>query len=298
MLLQLLPLLLLSAPQEEQFKIRMGVDVVLLDTLVSRQNDIPVPELKASNFKVFVDAKEVALVHFSPQDSTVALAFLVDASGSMRPLRRITAIAAQSLFNLNKSGDEVSLIAFSDRPQVLLGPIPQEVKDATMLRDALLQRVAWEGRTSLYDAMMIGLNGLQSAHASRRALVVFSDGGDNQSVATKQQVQDAVRSQSVTVYAVALIDPESRDLDENFLRQISAESGGRYFRVTEPSTLESIQSVIAADIRGRYVLGIAGLPREPSHSARHRIRIECRDNQGNRLKTLARTTYYSREAIQ
>ena len=297
-LLRILPLLLVSVRQEENFQIRTGVDIVLFDTSVSSRTNVPVPNLRATDFRVFVDNKPAPLIHFAAQDSQVAIAFLVDASGSMRPLRNITSAAAQLLFNLNRQGDEASLIAFADLPKVLIGPVPRPVAQAKALEEALLEKAAWAGRTSLYDALLIGIKGLGSATSSRRALVLFSDGGDNQSKATKAEVVRAIRSQSLTVYAIALIEQDSPDLDESFLRQISSESGGRYFRVTDPATLPIVQKSIAADIRGRYVLGVNARPFETAKNAKHSIRIESRDAQGTKFKILARPNYYSREATQ
>lgn len=297
-LLKLLPLLLVAIRQEDSFRLRAGVDLVLLDTLVSSRTNTVVQALRAEDFKVFIDDHPVPLMHFAPQDSQVALAFLVDSSGSMYPLKKITAAATQSLFNLNRPGDEASLIAFADSPNVLIGPVPTAIPGASALEAALLGRAPWAGRTSLYDALMIGVKGLGNATASRRALILFSDGGDNQSKTTKASVIEAIRTQNLTVYAVGLIDPDSQDLNEGFLRQISGDSGGRYFRVTDPSTLPEIQARIAADIRGRYVLGIHAEPFSAALRKRHSIRIEARDAQGAKLKILCRPYYYSREATQ
>ena len=89
------------------------------------------------------------------------------------------------------------------------------------------------GQTALFDAIDAGLTQLDEGARSRKVLIVVSDGGDNASRTTCQEVLDAALRTDVVIYTVGISDPDDDDADPKLLRQscsdLAAATGGEAF---------------------------------------------------------------------
>ncbi len=92
-----------------------------------------------------------------------------------------------------------------------------------------------QGHTALFDAIYLGLQQLRTAHYQRKALLVISDGGDNESRYTLKEIRSMVAESGVMVYAIGLFDdiplPLFKSFEERWGRKwlgsITDASGGR-----------------------------------------------------------------------
>src|SRR5581483_9340501 len=101
--------------------------------------------------------------------------------------------------------DDVVVVEFNEQVHDALGGRWLTAADTAAL-DAALHTMSPEGETALYDALMDGLEHLDSAVQARRVLVLVSDGGDNASRATLDQVLERARRSSVTIYSIGVFD--------------------------------------------------------------------------------------------
>jgi len=182
-------------------------------------------------------------------DEPLAIALVVDTSGSMTPkLPTVEKSLGSLVENLNRC-DEVMLMAFSSRPYLLL-PLSTNHKIAAT-RIGLFHAY---GQTALYDATKAALQSLAEADYPNRRLILITDGMDNASAATQEEVVAEARKYDVPIYAVGIGEPnapgthsliigpfvtsgpELERVDAQSLKALTAAAGGRTFIV--PGTLD------------------------------------------------------------
>jgi Ca-activated chloride channel family protein len=111
------------------------------------------------------------------------------------------------------------------------------------------------GKTALYDAIEAGLRHVQKTSLNKRVLIVVSDGGDNASTHTLDQVlHDAALSDAV-IYTIGIFDDYDADSNPGVLKKIARATGGEAFFPRELNEVVSICEQIAADIRSQYTIG-------------------------------------------
>jgi Ca-activated chloride channel family protein len=114
-------------------------------------------------------------------------------------------------------------------------------------------------RTALLDAIYFGVNKMKQARHERKAILIVSDGGDNRSRYTENEVRNLVRESDTQIYAIGIFDtyaptPEERN-GPLLLHDIAEETGGQLFRVDDVSDMGDIATKISAELRNQYVLG-------------------------------------------
>jgi VWFA-related protein len=125
----------------------------------------------------------------------------------------------------------------------------------------------WGGATALHDGVILGLNELKKSHLSRKALLVVSDGGENNSRYTHRELERIVEESDALIYAIGFPSDQA-----NFplLKWMAELSGGRFI----PAQLQDMADVaakVALELRNRYILGFPAdeIPRDGKlHSLR------------------------------
>jgi VWFA-related protein len=157
---------------------------------------------------------------------------------------------------------------------------------------ASLQRVAPGGKTALYDAVIEGLNHLDRGTYQKHVLVVLSDGGDNASRHTEQEMLDRVATSSAIVYTV--VDPAvfaPGEGDKGVLRRLAKLSGGlAYFPRNSREVVKDFET-IAANIRRGYSIGYSPATAEHVHNRMHRVKVLVRVPGHNDLSVRVRNGY-------
>jgi Ca-activated chloride channel family protein len=127
-----------------------------------------------------------------------------------------------------------------------------------------------EGRTSLYDALIAGLDHLDEGTRPRKALVVISDGGDNASRATLDQVMTRARKANATIYTIGIYDADEVDKNRGALKSLANATGGVRFEPDSPGALLRVCQRIARELRSGYTLGYVPPDRDGLF---HRVRV-------------------------
>jgi VWFA-related protein len=167
----------------------------------------------------------------------------------------------------------VFVVNFSD--QVRYG-LPESVPftdDVGLLRSAL-SRDQPQGRTALYDAIKLALKHLESSRRGKEALVVVSDGGDNSSRCSFQQMMQLIQESPATIYTVGIYETDDEEHNPRVLRRIARLSGGECFLPGEFKDVVAICTSIAKDIRNRYTIGYKPV-RAGDKAAARNIRVEA-----------------------
>lgn len=227
--------------------------------------------LQKNDFKVFMDGQQRPIEFFRQDLNTpVSVGILVDTSGSMQPkIPQARAAIAQFLRDLNAK-DDVFLFAFSSHP-FLLQPFTVN-HDLVMRRLELLHAY---GQTALFDVIMQGLMMVQRGRYDKKALLVVTDGMDNSSSSTVNQVVAQARRMGVLVYSIGIGDPNASGLsvmigpfalggtdidrvDAETMHTLSTETGAKTYIVRQAGDGELLRRAcenISLELREQYTIG-------------------------------------------
>ena len=273
-------------------RIRVDVNLVLVPLIVTDPMDRLVTGLEKQNFFVYENNKLQNIKTFSQEDAPVSIGIIFDLSGSMaNKVIRARDSILQFMHTANPQ-DEFFVIGFNDRPELIedFTSNPQDV-------EARLTMVHAEHRTALLDAIYFGLNKMKQAKYDRRAILIVSDGGDNRSRYTENEVRATVRESNVQIYSIGIFDPYAATTEERLgpmlLNDISGETGGRLFRVDDIAEMGDIAEKISAELRNEYVLGFN--PDDLRKDGKWRkLKVKLVPPPGLPLLTVhARTGYYA-----
>jgi VWFA-related protein len=274
---------------EQPFKLSATAELVLLDVSVKDATGERISNLGKDNFRIYEDGKLQTITHFASDDVPVTVGLVIDTSGSMRPKYRDVVAAALSFIQASNRNDEVFVVNFGDRVSSGLPDGVPFTADLSQLRTAL-SWAAPAGRTALYDAILFSLHHLEKGKCEKKALMLFSDGGDNSSNHRSEEAMRMVRGSRVTIYTIGLFDADDLDRKPALLRQLAQVSGGESFFPEDLSKVIGICRQIASDIRTRYTIGYVP-SRSGEQGALRKIRVTASTSSGHRLVVQTRTSY-------
>jgi len=275
--------------------LHIDVDLALVNVTVTDPYNRLITGLDPDNFRIFENNVEQEIQYFSSEDVPISIGVIFDLSGSMANKVGKAKEAALQFFKTANPQDEFFLVSFNDRAEVM-STFTSNVED---LQSRILSASA-NGRTALLDAIYLGLNEMRNARNAKRALLIISDGGDNNSRYSEKDIKRLVREADTQLYSVGIFDPfeyRSRTPEElsgpSLLTEVTELTGGRAFTVENVNELPDIATKIGAELRNQYILGYH--PSNKSHDARWRkIKIKLRAPKGlPPLSVYAKTGYYA-----
>jgi len=259
--------------------IRSETELTLVGATVTDPLGRLVTGLEQENFRVFEDGVEQEIVRFSSEDVPVSIGVIFDMSGSMSDKIDKSKQAAVQFFRTANPQDEFFLVNFNNRAQ-LISPFTASVDE---LQDRLMYTAA-HGMTALYDGVYLGLSQMRGAHNTKKALLIISDGGDNHSRYSENEIRKFVREADVQIYAIGLFEPDGGPTVEeregpSLLEDLTEMTGGRVFTVGNVNELPDIATKISMELRNQYVLGYR--PSVQAHDGRWRkIKVKLRPPKG------------------
>lgn len=275
--------------------VHIDVDLALVNVTVTDPYNRLVTGLDPDNFRIFENNVEQEIQYFSSEDVPISIGVIFDLSGSMANKVGKSKEAALQFFKTANGQDEFFLVSFNDRAEVM-STFTSSVED---LQSRILSASA-KGRTALLDGIYLGLSEMSTARNAKRALLIISDGGDNNSRYTERDIKRLVREADTQLYSIGIFDPfeyRSRTEEElngpSLLTEVTALTGGRAFTVENVNELPDIATKIGSELRNQYILGYH--PSNKSHDARWRkIKVKMRAPKGlPRLSVYAKTGYYA-----
>jgi Ca-activated chloride channel family protein len=235
--------------------LHVNVDVVLVPVTVTDEHNRSVTKLDRADFTLFEQNKRQDIRYFSAEDEPLSVAILFDVSKSMTDKLETERAALVEFFKNANSEDEYFAITFSDRPRI----IADSTRSIDVLESKLLS-VQPGGPTAMLDAISLAEAKLRHAHYQRKAIVIFSDGGDNASQYTLREIKALVEEADVQVYAVGLFDTFfvgslEEKLGKRWLSDITDRTGGRTLTVDNCSKLPQAAAALSREMRNQYILG-------------------------------------------
>jgi len=272
--------------------LKVDVNLVLVPVTVTDPMNRLVTGLEKENFSLIEGNQGQQIKTFSSEDAPLSLGVIFDMSGSMSNKIDKSKQAVIEFFKTANPDDEFFLIAFSDKPELLVD-FTSSVED---IQSQLVFANA-KGRTALLDAIYMGIKKMKSAHHEKKALLIISDGGDNRSRYTDSEIKSLVKEADVEIYSIGLFDNSPATTEERYgpylLNEISDVTGGRMFRVDDPNELTDVATKIGVELRNQYVLGYR--PTNGAHDGKWRkIKVKLVPPKGLPPLTVhAKTGYYS-----
>ena len=237
--------------------IRVDTTLVLIPVTVTDPLNRFVTGLDKENFRIYEDHKEQKLVQFSSEDAPLSVGVIFDCSGSMGSKLEKSRQAVAQFFKTANPEDEFFLVQFNDRAE-LAQPFTKNLEEI----QNRLTFTQSKGRTALLDAIYLGIHEMKNARNPRKALLVISDGGDNNSRYTESEIKNLVREADVQIYAIGIYEPmgsRGRTAEElsgpSLLTEVAEQTGGRQFSVENLAELPDIAAKIGIELRNQYVLG-------------------------------------------
>jgi VWFA-related protein len=281
----------LSAPlvraqeQDEQPRFRASVDVVTIAAVVRDKQGRVVSSLTKDDFTVLDDGKPQPIVEFQPDSNgPISIGLLIDGSGSMRQSSAVSRRVGELLLALlNAHSDDVALMSFDTR----LLTHREFTSDFQQLRTGLNEVECW-GATSVYDAIA-GAAGIVNDHTlKRRAVLVVTDGSDNWSTYSAEEVAWIASTIDVPIYVLAVTATPNGSTDAQAvggeLGDLARATGGDYYSADTETRQAIALGRIIEDLRHQYLIAI-----EPAQSAGLRS-LEVRTRKPA-LKVRARQWY-------
>jgi Ca-activated chloride channel homolog len=275
--------------------LHIDVDLALVNVTVTDPYNRLVTGLQPENFRIFENNVEQEIQYFSSEDVPISIGVIFDLSGSMANKVGKAKEAALQFFKTANPQDEFFLVGFNERAEVM-STFTSSIED---LQSRIVSAAA-KGRTALLDAIYLGLIEMRTARNAKRALLIISDGGDNNSRYNERDIKRLVREADTQLYSIGIFDPfeyRSRTAEElngpSLLTEVTELTGGRAFTVENVNALPDIATKIGSELRNQYILGYR--PSNKSHDARWRkIKVKMRAPKGlPPLSIYAKTGYYA-----
>jgi Ca-activated chloride channel family protein len=272
--------------------LKVDVDLVLVPVTITDPMNRLVTGLEKENFQLFEGSTPQEIRTFSSEDAPVSLGVIFDSSGSMSSKMDRAKEAVVEFFKTANPQDEFFMITFSDEPE--------EVSDFTSSVDEIQNKLVFavpRHRTALLDAIYVGVNKMRQAKYAKKALLIISDGGDNHSRYTENEIKSVVKEADVMIYAIGIYDRYASAIEERLgpelLTDITELTGGRAFTIDNPNDLGDVATKIGVELRNQYVLGYR--PNKVVHDGKWRkIKVKLLPPKGlPPLRVYARTGYYA-----
>jgi VWFA-related protein len=273
---------------------RTGIDLVSFSVTVTGKKGEFITDLGQDDFEVHEDGVRQAVTYFraggpaGPDPAPLHLGALLDISGSMQEDMSLSRTAAIKFLKTFSDAEDMTLVDFDTEVRVAR----YSPSDFPSLVERIRSRKA-DGNTALYDAVAVYLDGAVRL-SGRKILLLYTDGGDNDSRISFSDALTLLRAADVTVYAVGLLQHQGNAaLDLRLrLQQMAGQAGGQSFFPSSIKDLDGVYEMIRDEIRAQYSLGyLSTNPKQDGAWRKVSIRI-ARDRARN-VKVRTRPGYFA-----
>lgn len=284
-----------AAAQSRVPVMHVEVDLQPIEVQVADANGNNIPGLNGKDFTVLENGQRQRIAFFDAGNSPVSVAILVDSSNSMNsngPLGSAQAIAAEFM-RTARPGDGIYAMDFTDQT----GPFQQLTHEQLLNPSAVTLAPAPSGGSALYDAIAAALCHLRASKNLRRAVIVISDGVDEYSHISLEQLIALVRSSHAQLFMIGLqsraefgfqgrTEPKltlitGHDIDNPIVLfdDLMKESGAESFIPKSGSSLKEALLAVSNMLQSEYTL--AYYPQKTSSELR-KIEVKV-DRRGARV---------------
>jgi Ca-activated chloride channel family protein len=273
-------------------RLRVDVDLVLVNVTVTDAFNRYVTGLGQENFQLWEDKVEHPIEYFSAENVPLSAGIIFDTSSSMENKLVPALAAANTLLSMSDPEDEYFLVRFSDSPELA----QDFTTDIGKLQSQFLLTQA-RGTTSLYDALYLGIEKVARGSNARKAVILITDGEDNHSRYSLSDVKELAKERDVLVYSIGIVDPVDVQFPNLWgratLQSLADLTGGVAFFPRQLDALVGMCARIGQDLKNQYVLGYR--PSNHSNDGKWRkIQVKIKVPKGApRLNVRSKTGYYA-----
>jgi VWFA-related protein len=268
--------------------LRVDTNLVLVPLTVTDKLGRPVTGLEKENFRVLDNKVEQKIAQLGMDDEPVAVGFIFDVSGSIGGAMEQYRRATHEFFTSADDKDEFFLVEFQSSPKLVV-PLTRQVNQI----EYQIMLTKSKGMTSLYDAVYMAAEEIRKSKLTKKALILVSDGGENNSRYTLTELKNALRETDALLYSIGPSPAHSEgDNNGGLLKNISELTGGRLIEMDRMDLADLAQKIIV-DLRNRYVIGY--VPGDKARDGRyHQIQVQIIPPRGlGKLTAHWRTGYFA-----
>ncbi len=279
-----------AAPRDQV--ITLDVTRVNILFTVSDKRGRFVTNLTQEDFEVYENKKRQQILEFTAEsDLPLRLALLIDTSNSVRDRFRFEQEASIEFLNglLRPGADRAMIVSFDTAAEMVSDLTDNHEKLVKAIRD-----LRPGGGTALYDAIFHSckdkLMADQPRDKFRRAVIILSDGEDNQSRYTREQALEMAHKADVVVYTISTNITRIESDGDKLLKYLAQETGGMALFPFKVEDLTQSFENIANELRSQYNLLYRP---EPLHTdgLYHSVDIKIRGRKD--LNVRARKGYFA-----
>jgi VWFA-related protein len=258
---------------DEGSVVRVSTSLITVPAVVMDRNGRYIPNLKKEDFKIYEDGVEQSLAYFASVERPFTVALMLDVSGSTQSQLSQIREAANTFVSRLRPKDRMMAITFDGQIHVLT-----EAENVSTIRRSKLHIPAVTDGTVLYDAVNFALKRMAQI-PGRKAIVLMTDGVDQNSAVTLKSTLNDIAEQDVLIYTVqyntlpqlpqrlSQIKNEKarRKIQEKlmkgyatsepYLRTLAEKTGGRFYRADDLSDVGPAFEAITAELGVQYSLG-------------------------------------------
>jgi VWFA-related protein len=268
---------------------RADSNLVVLHTTVADKSGKLVTDLPQKAFKVYENNVEQQLKEFRREDIPVSLGLVIDNSGSMTLKRQKVEAAVLQLVKASNPQDQTFIVNFNDEAY-----LDCAFTNSVAKLEEGIARIDSRGGTAVRDAIGMSIDYMKdNAKLDKKIVFVVTDGDDNMSSLTLEQLVRKAQESEVLIYAIGLLDEEDRRAAKRAERAINAiteASGGAAYFPRELAEVGELALRVAHEVRNQFTLAYTPANQALDGSYRQ-IRVTV---QGpNRPTARTRTGYYA-----
>jgi VWFA-related protein len=246
-----------SSEETQAFTIHKRVDEVNVLFIATDKHGKFVRDLSQTDFSILDDHKPPqSIVNFRREtDLPLHLGLLIDVSGSVHSRFEFEREASISFLqhSIRTGFDKAFVIGFNKQSD-----LTQDFTDNVQLLAAGVHRLQDGGGTALYDAIYRASKEKflkdRPDHPTRKAIVIVSDGEDNQSDVSRAQAIEMAQRAEVIIYAISTDDSGLILRGDKVLEQIAEATGGRAFFPFKMKDITHSFAAIEDELRSQYVV--------------------------------------------
>jgi Ca-activated chloride channel family protein len=274
-------------------KIRVGTNEVNVVFTVTDKHGKRVTDLKQNDFRFVDDSKPVSEIRSFRAEANLPLqvGLLIDASSSVRDRFKFEQESAIEFLNqtVRKRYDLAFVVGFDVTPEVT-----QDFTDDTEKLGHGVRELRPGGGTAMYDALYYAcrdkLLKKPPNGPTRRAIILLSDGDDNQSHVTREEAIEMAQRAEAIVYAISTNVSGSKGAGDKVLERIADATGGRAFFPFQIRAVANAFAEIQVELRSQYAVSYKPAEFKPDGHFRT-IEIVASDRKNFRVR--ARRGYYA-----